>query len=180
MELATAERRGGSPDYNLLETTAQSYAQTSIIQFECGPYAPPKPPGVAVALTDYTDASRAHYKPDAGYAVMVRMKGMFAESIAPRPLTVLPGYGRPERALQQTGTKALRRIWRKTSEDSSKPALMDAASTVNLQALQACPGGDAAGFGKEWSTDEAADAAEHGEHDSGATATGHHGFGSEF
>jgi len=139
MELATAERRGGSPDYNLLETTAQSYAQTSIIQFECGPYAPPKPPGVGgrgLPTIQTRAAPTTNLTP--GYAVMVRMKGMFAESIAPRPLTVLPGYGEARAAaLQQTGTEGFKKDM---AEDvrrfqQNQPSWMP-ASTVNLQALQ--------------------------------------------
>ncbi len=138
-EMDTAEMRGGSPDYNLRETIAQGYARTSIVQFECGPHAPPKPAGVGgrgFSTFQTPTSTTANLTP--GYAVMVRMKGKFAESIAPRPLTVLPGYGAARAAaLQQTGTESFRKDMAEESRKAqqNQPSWIP-PSSVDLKALQ--------------------------------------------
>jgi hypothetical protein len=109
-EMITALNKNKSPEENIAFASAMGLASTSIIQSICGsrnesiqrqqqgsgdPLVPSarsphgggrSEPGLMAFATNPADVP--------GYATMVRFKGMFTESIAPRQLTVLPGYDR--------------------------------------------------------------------------------------
>jgi hypothetical protein len=103
LEISTASSRSSDPDENLRDASAHGYAAASIIQFECGPNAPKRPAGL-LGRGISMGQPRSDPDPTPGYAVMARWKGKFTESIAPRPLTVLPGYGNARAgAIQQMG-----------------------------------------------------------------------------
>ncbi len=110
-------------DYQLAVSSSNVYASTSIFQYVCG------------SRGNAGDAPRGPGQVP-GYAAMVHSKGVFAEMVAPRQLTVLPGFSKERTEAVQALDGALLRSTLALLPSEVRQHILSLPPNARAQALQ--------------------------------------------